>query len=58
MSSHGAKASSGSDFPELLDFVLREELRRGTIEYHSTTRRYVLNGGLPADVRLAVRDLL
>jgi hypothetical protein len=36
---------------------LRDELRRGRIEYRSTSRRYVLNGGLPDDVKLALRDL-
>ena len=30
---------------------------RGVVDYHSTSRRYVLNGALPYDVRLALRDL-
>ena len=33
--------------PELLAYVLRDELRRGRIEYHSTSPLYVLNGGIP-----------
>ena len=34
--------------------VLRNEVRRGRIDYHSTTRRYVLNGGLDPAVRKAL----
>lgn len=34
--------------------VLRNEVRRGRIDYHYTTKRYVLNGGLPADLRQAL----
>jgi hypothetical protein len=29
----------------------------GRVDYHSTSRRYRLNGGLPDDVRLALREL-
>ena len=32
-------------------------VERGVVDYHSTSRRYVLNGALPDDVRLALRDL-
>ena len=37
--------------------VLREEVASGRIEYHSTSRRYSLNGGLPEDVKRALLDL-
>ncbi len=40
-----------------LRLVLREEIALGRIEYHSTSRRYLLNRGLPADLRRAFRDL-
>jgi hypothetical protein len=36
-----------------LAFVLRDEIARGHVDYHSTTRRYSLNGGLPEDVKRA-----
>ena len=59
------EAASGLTFHELwlrvggdrgsLWTVLRNEVRSGRIDYHSTTTRYQLNGGLPADVKLAVR---
>ena len=49
------EATGGS--PELLAWVLRDELRRGRIEYHSTSRRYVLNGGIPEEVKAALREL-
>lgn len=42
---------------ERLRRVLREEVARGTIDYHPTTCRYQLNGRLPADVIEALRDL-
>jgi hypothetical protein len=32
-------------------------VRRGHVDYHSTSRHYVLNGGLPDDVKQAFRDL-
>ena len=38
--------------------ILEQEVERGVVDYHSTSRRYVLNGALPADVRLALRDLV
>jgi hypothetical protein len=37
--------------------VLRDELRLGRVEYHSTSRRYVLNGGLPEETKAALREL-
>jgi hypothetical protein len=43
--------------PAVLAFVLRDEVRLGRIEYRSTSRRYLLNGGLPADVKAALRNL-
>jgi hypothetical protein len=43
--------------PERLEIIPRDEIRRGRVEYHSTSRRYVLNGGLPEDVKLALQDL-
>lgn len=42
---------------EWLTWALRDELRRGRNAYHSTSRRYVWNGGLPADVKQALRHL-
>jgi hypothetical protein len=36
---------------------LRQEVAAGRVEYHSASRRYVLNGGLPADVRQALLRL-
>jgi hypothetical protein len=36
---------------------LRQEVERGVVDYHSTSRRYSMNRGLPADVRVALRDL-
>ena len=60
-------AASGLTFNELwlrvggdrgsLWVVLRNEVRRGRIDYHPTTRRYVLNGGLDPAVRKALLDL-
>jgi hypothetical protein len=41
----------------VLAYVLRDELRRGTIDYHSSSRRYVLNGKLDAETLAAFRDL-
>jgi hypothetical protein len=37
--------------------VLRDEIHRGRIEYHSTTRRFVMNGGLDPETRRALLDL-
>ena len=61
------EATSGLTFNELwllvggdrgsLWVVLRNEVRRGRIDYHPTTRRYVLNGGLDPAVRKALLDL-
>jgi hypothetical protein len=42
---------------ETLAFVLRDEVRRGRIDYLAFSRRYRLNGGLPDDVKLALREL-
>jgi hypothetical protein len=42
---------------EWLAHVLRDEVRRERIEYHSASRRYVPNDGLPADVKAALRGL-
>jgi hypothetical protein len=42
---------------QVLAFVLRDEVRRGTLDYSSTMRRYSLNGGLPEDVKQALLDL-
>lgn len=46
----------GAD-PEELRRILCEEVDAGHVDYFTSTRRYLLNGGLPADVRLALRDL-
>ena len=43
--------------PSVLAWVLRDELRRGRVVFNSTTRRYVLNGGLDEDVKQALREL-
>jgi hypothetical protein len=58
------EAASGLTFNELwlrvggdrgsLWTVLRNEVRLGRINYHSTTKRYVLNGGLDPAVRKAL----
>jgi hypothetical protein len=58
------EAASGLTFEELwlrvggdrgsLWAVLRKEVRLGRIDYHSPTRRYVLNGGLDPAVRKAL----
>ena len=58
------EAASGLTFHELwlrvggdrgsLWVVLRNEVRLGRIDYHSTTRRYVLNGGLDPALRQAL----
>jgi hypothetical protein len=40
-----------------LALVLRQEVDAGRVDYLASSRRFVLNGGLPADVRLALRDL-
>jgi hypothetical protein len=37
--------------------ILAEEIERGTIDFHSTSRRFALNGAIPADVRDALRSL-
>jgi len=37
--------------------VLRQEVAAGRVDYLASSRRYRLNGGLPADVRLALREL-
>jgi hypothetical protein len=43
--------------PIVLRRILRQEIAAGRIDYHSTSRRYVLNGGLPEDVKQAFREL-
>jgi len=43
--------------PDVLRFVLRDLVRSGVVDYHSSSRRYVLNGRLPEDVKQALRDL-
>lgn len=58
------EAASGLTFDELwlrvggdrgsLWAVLRNEVRRGRIDYHSTTRRYVLSGGVDPALRQAL----
>jgi hypothetical protein len=41
----------------VLALVLRDEVASGRIEYHSTSRRYRLNGGLDPGTRRAFLDL-
>jgi hypothetical protein len=43
--------------PEIVRRILEQEVERGVVDYDSTSRRYSMNGGLPDDVRLALRDL-
>jgi len=45
------------DAEETLRRVLRDEIRRGSVDYHSTSRRYSLNGGLPEEVKRALLAL-
>ena len=40
-----------------LTTVMNDLVRSGLVDFHSSSQRYELNGGLPADVRLALRDL-
>jgi hypothetical protein len=35
--------------------VLRDEVRRGRVTYHSTSRRYRLNGALEPELRAALQ---
>jgi hypothetical protein len=37
--------------------VLRQEVELGRVEFHSRSRRYIVNGGIPEDVKEALRDL-
>ena len=37
--------------------MLADEVRRGGVDYCGSSRRYVLNGGLTDDVKLAMSDL-
>jgi hypothetical protein len=65
--SREAQAASGYTFQELLrrvggdramlSLVLNDEVRRGRVDYLGSSRRYRLNGGLPADVRAALLAL-
>ena len=43
--------------PRTLARILREEVDAGRGKYHSTSRRYVLNGEIPDDVKRALLDL-
>jgi hypothetical protein len=43
--------------PKVLAAVLRDEVRRGRIVYHPTTRCFQLNGHIPLDVVEALRGL-
>jgi hypothetical protein len=63
-----ASTTQGLTFDELLERspvddeltlrrVLRDELEAGRIEYSPAWRRFVLNGGLPHDVKAALVDL-
>ena len=61
------RAASGYTFQELwrrvggergtLARVLSDEVARGRVDYAGSSRRYILNGGLPADVRAALLAL-
>jgi len=42
---------------ETLRRVLADEVARGTVDYHSTSRRFVLNGGLDLETREALLQL-
>lgn len=37
--------------------VLREEVELGRVVYHTSRRRYELNGHLPAEVKVALANL-
>jgi hypothetical protein len=43
--------------PTVLRTVMNGLVASGIVDYRSTSRRYVLNDGLPDDVKLALRDL-
>jgi hypothetical protein len=43
--------------PELLRLVLNSEVSIGRVVYRASTETYALNGGLPDDVKQALRDL-
>jgi hypothetical protein len=43
--------------PVMLRLVLNDELRRGRIDYCGSSRRYILNGALDDDTKIALRDL-
>ena len=40
-----------------LELVLRDELRRGRVDYHSSSRRYSVNGGVSPELRAALLEL-
>jgi hypothetical protein len=50
----GPRSGAGRDE---LALVPRQEVEAGRVDYLASSRRYRLNGGLPADVRLALREL-
>jgi hypothetical protein len=43
--------------PVVLRTVMNDLVRRRVVDYHSTSRRYCLNGGLPDDVKLALAEI-
>jgi hypothetical protein len=61
------QAAHGRTFAELLQrvggdparlrLILDQEVERGVVDYHSTSRRYSMNGHLPDDTKIALRDL-
>ena len=53
---HELVRSTGAD-PAVLRVVLRDMVRRGQVDYLTTSRRYRLNGGVPEYVKNALRDL-
>jgi hypothetical protein len=43
---------------ETLRTILNDEVRRGRIAYHSTSRRYELNGAVEPELLAALRSLV
>jgi hypothetical protein len=50
----GERSGAGRD---QLALVLRQEVEAGRVDYCGSSRRYRLNGGLPEDVKAALREL-
>ena len=53
----GRRNRSPVDDPVTLRLVLADEVRQGRVDYCGSSRRYVLNGALPEDVKAALSEL-